>query len=503
MQEDSKFKLPFPILPSVICISIGIFFWFMPPPGDTSVMVDGKEVIIKGISVQGWRLLGIFIATILAIILKIMPIGVLSIIGIGIVAVTCVTDDNINKSMKNALSGFNNALIWLIAISVMISRGIIKTGLGRRIGFFFISLFGRRTIGIAYALVISECILAPVTPSNTARGGGIIHPIMRSISHSFGSDPENNTQSKIGRYLALVNFQTNPITSGMFITATAPNPLVVNKIAEVTGGNFHITWSQWALAMLLPSIICLLIMPLVVWKFYPPEIKDTHNAKQLAKVELGKMGKMSLKEKIMLGIFFIMLILWAGVTNLFGFSINPTAVAFIGLSLSLLCGILTWNDCLSEKSAWDTLVWFSALVMMADFLNTLGVITYVATHLEYSIKTLGLSWLWACVLLTLIYLYLHYFFASTTAHIAAMFAAFYSVGIALGAPPMLYALMLAAAGNIMMSLTHYATGTAPVIFGSGYITLGEWWKMGFIMSVVNVLIFATFGALWWKALGYF
>lgn len=498
-----KLQLTFPIIPSIICLAIGFFFWFSTPPGDAVVLINGEEKLIKGISQDGWRLLGIFIATILAIILKIMPIGALSIVAISIVAVTCVTAPTMKASMTNSLSGFHESLIWLIAVSVIISRGIIKTGLGRRVGFFFISLFGRRTLGIAYSLVISELILAPVTPSNTARGGGIIHPIMRSISQSFGSDPEHNTQNRIGRYLALVNFEANPITSGMFITATAPNPLVVNLVADVTGGNFHITWGQWAIAMLLPSLVALFLMPLVVWFFYPPEIKDTHNAKQLAKAELGKMGKMTHLEKVMLGIFGIMLLLWAGVTDLIGIKMDPTAVAFIGLSLSLLAGILTWQDCLSEKSAWDTLVWFSALVMMATFLNKLGVITYVAQHLEVSIRGLGLSWFWACLILTLIYLYLHYFFASTTAHVAAMFAAFYGTGIALGAPPMLYALMLAAAGNIMMSLTHYATGTAPVIFGSGYITIGEWWKMGFIMSIVNLIIFAIFGAIWWKVLGYY
>lgn len=502
--NENRHLLPFPILPSIICIGIGMFFWFSTPPQGAMLHIGNEAIHIKAISVEGWRLLGIFIATILAIILKIMPIGALSIIAIGIVAITSITAPGNEKvGIANALSGFNNSLIWLIGISIIISRGIIKTGLGRRVGFFFISLFGKRTLGIAYALVASEAILSPVTPSNTARGGGIIHPIMRSISHSFNSDPETNTQHKIGKYLALVNFQTNPITSTMFITATAPNPLVVNKIAEIAGKDFHLSWGAWALAMLLPSLIALIVMPLVLWIIYPPEIKDTHNAKDLAKQELEKMGNMSYQEWIMLGIFAIMLLLWAGITNLLGFKVDPTAVAFIGLSLTLVSGILTWEDCLKEKSAWDTIVWFSALVMMADFLNKLGVIHYLATYLEYGIRTLGLSWFWACLLLTLLYLYLHYFFASTTAHIAAMFAAFYSAGLALGAPPMLYALMLAAAGNLMMSLTHYATGTAPVIFGSGYATIGEWWKAGFAVSISNIIIFGIVGAFWWKILGYY
>jgi DASS family divalent anion:Na+ symporter len=54
----------------------------------------------------------------------------------------------------------------------------------------------------------------------------------------------------------------------------------------------------------------------------------------------------------------------------------------------------------------------------------------------------------------------------------------------------------------MMSLTHYGTGTAPIIFGSGYATLGEWWKTGFILSVANLLIWIVAGGLWWRFLGY-
>jgi DASS family divalent anion:Na+ symporter len=86
-------------------------------------------------------------------------------------------------------------------------------------------------------------------------------------------------------------------------------------------------------------------------------------------------------------------------------------------------------------------------------------------------------------------------------HISQLFAAFYTAGLALGAPPMLFALMMAAF-QYHDDLTHYATGTSPVVFGSGYTTLGEWWKAGFVMSVVNIIIFVVIGGLWWKVLGY-
>lgn len=197
--------------------------------------------------------------------------------------------------------------------------------------------------------------------------------------------------------------------------------------------------------------------------------------------------------------------MWAGVPeHVFGpaYKINATTAAFIGLGILLATGVINWDDVLKNKGAWDTVVWFAALVMMASFLGKLGLIKWMSISVGTSIDNMGLSWVWGALILVLIYVYSHYFFASTTAHITAMFAAFFAAGLALGAPPMLLGLTLAFSSSLMMSLTHYGTGTAPIIFGSGYVTLGEWWKAGFVMSVVNLIIWIGLGSIWWKVLGF-
>ena len=479
-------------LPAAIAVAIALLIWFVIP-------------VPEGVTPNAWHLLALFVGTIAAIIGKAMPIGALSMIAVALVAVTGVTNDKPSGAIADALSSSSNSLIWLIGVSIMISRGIIKTGLGARIGYLFIAVWGKKTIGIAYSLALSELILAPVTPSNTARGGGIIHPIMRAIAGSYDSDPEKGTQGRIGRYLALTNYHANPITSAMFITATAPNPLVVKLIADVTGAQIQLSWGTWALAMLLPGLVALAVMPLIVYMLYPPEIKSTPNAAQFARERLQQLGPITRGEMIMLGVFAILLVLWAGIPAMLlgaGWAVDATTTAFIGLSLCLVTGVLTWDDVIKEKSAWDTIVWFGALVMMATFLNKLGLITWFAKSIETGIGSLGLGWMGASALLMLAYLYAHYAFASTTAHITAMFAAFYGAGLALGAPAFPFALMMAAASNIMMTLTHYATGTSPVIFGSGYATLGEWWKTGAVMSVVLIVIWLVVGTTWWRVLGY-
>ena len=486
-------NLPRPV-PTAVAVGIALVIWFVIPVPDK-------------VSPDAWHLLALFIGTIAAIIGKAMPIGALSIVAISLVAITEVTRPGKPEgAIADALSGFSNPLIWLIAIAVMIAVALTKTGLGTRIGYYFISLLGKRTIGVAYGLVLSELVIAPVTPSNTARGGAIIHPVMRSIADVFGSSPELGTSKKIGRYLALGNYNTNPITSAMFVTATAPNPLIVELVAKATNSAIKITWGQWALAALLPGLVMLLVMPLVLYVLYPPEIKSTPNARELAQSELTKLGPMRTPEYITLGVLGLMLLMWAGVpTWLFGaaYDLNATTTAWIGLSLLLVTGVLDWEDILKAKSAWDTLIWFAALVMMATFLGKLGLVTWFAQSIQQSISALGLGWVSATAILVLVYFYSHYFFASTTAHITAMYAAFFAAGVALGAPPMMLALVLAFASSLMMSLTHYGTGTAPIIFGSGYTTLNEWWIAGAVMSVVNLTLLVVCGSIWWKFLGYF
>ncbi|HWU43484.1 MAG TPA: DASS family sodium-coupled anion symporter, partial [Bdellovibrio sp.] len=358
--------------------------------------------------------------------------------------------------------------------------------------------------GISYGLSFAELLLSPVMPSNTARGGGVMYPINRSISESMGSLPDESSRLKVGAFLTLVAYQINIITSAMFITATAPNPLVTSGIKDIA--KIDVSWSQWAIAAFVPGLLAILIIPFLLYKLYPPEIKTTPHASTFAKQKLEEMGKMKTEEWIMVGVFLLLLVIWAGIPEMISsnplFDIDATAGAFVGLAVLLFSGVLTWDDLLKEKGAWDTVTWFSSLVMMATFLNKLGIIAWFSKNVHDSISHLGLSWVMAAIIIILIYVYVHYFFASNTAHISALFASFFGVGVALGAPPLMFGLFLGFCSSLCASITHYGTGSAPVLFGSGYVSMGEWWKFGLLVSILNLIIWAIGCAAWWKILGY-
>lgn len=466
-----------------ITFAAALIIWFIPVP--------------EGVTENAWHLFAIFAATILGIILKAAPMGTMCMMAIGFTALTqVVAPGDAGKSITKALSGFGDKVIWLIGISFFIARGFIKTGLGNRIAFLFIRIFGKSSLGLAYGLGLADVCLAPAIPSNTARGGGIIYPIMKSMAISFDSVPEKpETHRKLGSYLTLNSYYMNLISSSMFLTGTASNPMC-QKFAANLG--IDITWMSWAAAGFIPGLAAFFIVPLVLYKLYPPELKKTGDAPRMAAEKLKEMGPITKNEWLMLLAFFILLALW-----IFGgsLSIDATTTAFIGLTLLLLTSVLTWEDVKSEKGAWDTIVWFAVLVMMASSLNELGFIGWFSNLIKAEIG--GMTWTVAFPVIILVYFFSHYIFASATAHVAAMYAALLSVGIAVGIPPMLLAMMLGFLGSIYGVLTHYGHGPAPVFFGSGYVDLKSWWIHGLEIGIVLLIIYMGLGGLWMKVLGYY
>jgi len=443
--------------------------------------------IPAGVKKEAWQLLAIFVATIFGLILTPLPMGAVVIIGVMMTSLTGTL------KIAQSLSGFANSTVWLIVAAFLVARGFIKTGLGRRIAYLFIRAFGRRTLGLAYSIVASELVLSPATPSNTARAGGVIFPIVRSLANTFGSEP-GETARKIGAFLMKMEFQATVITSAMFMTSMAPNPLIA-EFAKKTA-NISISWGMWALAAIVPGILSLIIVPFLIYKIFPPEIKATPQAAEMAHRELEKMGPMTRNEKLMLFVFLLILVLW--VTGEWS-KLDATVVAFVGVSIMLLTGVIKWDDVLAEKGAWDALIWFGGLVMMAGQLNTLGFMKWFATSVGGGLA--GWTWLSALIVLMLVYFYSHYGFASTTAHITAMYVPFLTVAIAAKVPPYLAVLTLAFFSALNAGITHYGTGPAPIYFNAGYLDQKTWWKLGLIVSFVNIAIWMGVGFPWWKLLG--
>ena len=442
----------------------------------------------EGIAPEGWRLFAIFLATIVGSILRPAPPSAVVLFGVCAMAAT--------KTMTPALAlkGYSDPVVWLVLCAFFISKGVMKTGLGRRIAFLFIRALGKKSLGLGYALVGTDAVLATVVPSNSARAGGIVFPIVRSLSEAYDSTP-GATRRRLGAYLMKTVYQCDVIACAMFLTGQASN-VIIAKFA-MDAAQVELTYAKWMLGGIVPGLVALLLVPYVLFRVYPPEVRETPHATEFAQAELTKIGPMVRGEKLMLAIFGFVALLWM-TPSIHG--IHYAVVALLGVCILLLAGVIEWSDLLAERQAWDTFIWYGGLVRMAEALGETGVTKRFAEVAGG--WTAGWEWTAALAILVLIYFYAHYAFASITAHATAMFTPFLVVAIAAGAPPQLAVLSLAAASNLDASLTHYGTTHAPIYFGANYVTQKEWWRLGFLVSLVTLGTWATVGVGWWKVLGW-
>jgi divalent anion:Na+ symporter, DASS family len=479
----------------LIVFALGFGVWLIPTP--------------TGITPQSWRLLAIFVATIAGVILRPIPGGAVVLMGVTAVAITGALP------VREALGGYADPIVWLVLAAFFISRAMIKTGLGRRIALLFIRAIGHHSLGLGYALISTDFLLASVIPSNAARSGGVIFPIAKSLSETYQSRPGESAR-RLGAFLMVLCYQCDVIICAMFLTGQASNVLIA-KFAQQTAG-IELTYTRWFLGAVIPGLISLTVVPLLLYRVFPPEIKRTPAAAEFARDELRKMGPMKWQEWVLLAVFAMVAALWitrglAGLIPSIGHIIPSARLIgaltylatldyaippLLGVAALLLTGILVWHDLITEQGAWAVFIWYGGLVRMAEALGETG----ITKRFAETAGRLTVGWVWwlALAVLLLIYFYAHYGFASITAHATAMYTPFLVVILAAGAPAFLTVLLLAYFSNLNASLTHYGTTPAPIWFGADYVKQRTWWWLGLLVSIPNILIWTIAGTVWWKAL---
>jgi DASS family divalent anion:Na+ symporter len=441
----------------------------------------------EGVAADSWYLLAIFAATVAGLTLQPLPGGAMVLLGVGASVILGV------QPIATALSGYGDPIVWLVLAAFFMSRGMIKTGLGRRIAFLFIRSLGGRSLGLGFALTLTEFVLASFIPSNAARSGGIIFPIAKSLATAHDSQP-GPTAGRLGTFLMIFLYQGCVVNCAIFLTGQAANALIASFAFKTAG--IEISYGRWFAGGVVPGLLSLLVVGLLVYRLSPPEVTHTPRATEIAQAELEKIGPMSGAELRMLLVFALVAALWM-TTALHG--IHYAAVALLGIGVLLVSGVIDWEDVKSERGAWDVFIWYGGLVQLAGALAGTGLPEQFAGSIAGF--TTGWPWWEALVALMLVYFYAHYGFASITAHATAMFIPFLAVMLAAGVPAGLAVLSLAYASNLMAGLTHYGTTPGPIYFGAGYVTQATWWRIGLIVSGASLAIWMTVGVAWWRFLG--
>jgi L-tartrate/succinate antiporter len=477
---------------ALVPIAVAIVLAVIPPP--------------QGLAQHAWYFFAIFAGVIVALILEPLPGAAIGLIGVVLVTIlgpyvlfgpadlAKAGFKPANASLTWALSGFSNTTVWLIFAAFMFALGYEKTGLGRRISLALVKAMGRRTLTLGYAIAFADLLLAPFTPSNTARSAGTVYPVIRNLPALYDSKPNDPSARRIGGYLMWTAIAATCVTSSMFITALAPNLLaieLVNKTAKVT-----FTWTEWFLAFAPVGILLLLAVPLLTYVLYPPQVKSGDEVPAWAAKELKSMGGLSSKEIELAALVVVALALW-----IFGGDvINATTVAIAVIAMMVIGRVVSWDDIVSNKQAWNTLVWFATLVALADGLARVGFVKWFAE--TAGAQMAGVSPTVAMLGLVAFFFFTHYLFASLTAHTTAMLPVVLAVGMGIpGMDMRTFALLLSLTLGMMGILTPYATGPSPVYYGSGYLPAKDFWRLGAIFGVIFIAALLLLGVPWMAMIG--
>jgi DASS family divalent anion:Na+ symporter len=455
---------------SYIAIALLLMFFTAPP---------------VGVDVIGWRAFIIFATTLLLVITKVYDMGVVSLIALSLLVATQTV------SLDEALMKFSYSITWLVVLAFFIAKGFVLSGLGTRIALGLSAYVGSTPLRLAYALIGAEVLMAPFIPSNTARGGGLVYPVAQSLGDNIFGKPQEGEKHyrQWNAFLLYSCFQANLISSALFLTAMAGNPIIANLASDM---GFELTWVRWFSGGCVPAFVALLLTPLILKALIRPSQPIPEGLTEHTKAAYAKLGPVSSRETIMGFTFIFLLSAWV-LGPLIG--IHPTAAALFAVSILLAAEVMSWHDLATDHHAWTTYVWLTVLFTLTTVMKDHGFVQWAANEMAKAFPPMEPKWLLAALMA--VNFYSHYFFASLTSHITTIFHPLLLIGLQMHIPlqPLVYG--LAFSTSLSGGLTHYGTGAGTIVYGAGYWNLKEWWLLGLCHSSIVLALFILLGFPLW------
>ena len=451
---------------ATLLVVVGI--WLVPVP--------------EGLTLPAWRLFALFIGAIFSVIVGALPILTASILAVSLAVLSGTL------TPAKAYAGFANPTILLIVVAFLVARAVVSCGLGASPG----PHGGQRV----RAIDARACPTASswLTASSRRRFRAIPRAAAsctRWCTRSrqpAGAKPGEGGRPRLGAFLMFSGMASLSLSSALWFTAMAGNPLGA-EIAQTFGVTIH--FGTWLLAASVPTLAAMALLPLLLYRLTSPEVSATPGAPAAARAALTALGPLGRNEKIVTGTFLGMVALWASAGSL---GLDSTAVAFLGLGILLATRVLTLGDIAKEGDVLATFIWFAVLYTLSGQLNELGFMAYLGLRFAGALG--GLPWVAVYLIVAVAYVLLHYLFVSQTAHILALFGVFMDVGVKLGVPAMPLAFLLLFASNFFSVITPQGSSANLLFVDSGYLPQKDAYRLGAIATVFCLVVYLVVGTPW-------
>ena len=447
-----------------------------------------------GVTLRGWQTLSVFAATIVGFLFRPLAMGPLVLVGLMTLLALGAFGSG-KPAVKAMLDGFADDTVWLVVAAFLLSGTVVRTGFGRRIALLLIRKLGQTTLGLGYAIAGTELLLGPIIPSSTARGGGVMAPIVNALARALGSTPESALR-RTGGYLVLCGSHSSLVASTMFFTGMAMNPQL-GKYAADELGIMNWNWTTWLVGSCVPALVSFALLPWFVFRLHRPELIRSPEAPATAADELREMGRWSARQLGLASVLAAMVAAWATESL---HAVPAAGVALLGITAIVVMKLDRWEEMLGDRTAWDSLIWLGGLVAMAHKLKEEQVVDWFARQMQGEL--VGYSGVAAAIVIALVYFFSMYGFSMLTGHIAALASVFFVVAKAAGAPPMLIVALISYFSNLCGCLTNYSTGQVVIYFGYGYVSPQKWFGVGLAMAAFHLAIWLGIGLPYWKLLGW-
>jgi len=430
-----------------------------------------------GLTEAGWHSLLVFGVCLVLWVSQLLPLSVTSLLGMALLPLVGA------MSSAGVYALFGNTAVFFILGAFILAAGIMKSGLSEHIALAVFRRFNASSRKLLLSMLLLPALMACFMPEHAV--AAVLLPIVWSIVHGLGLKPGNRYAAAI--FLAMA---WGAVIGGvMTLLGGARGPLAMAIVGEMTGKGF--SFVDWTLAAAPMVIGMLLVAAVILLKLVPHDGIDMRGASLRIEKRQLELGHMDVRAKAMSLLMLVTMMTWI----FLGDRIGLATIALVAVVAMFALRIVSWKEIQSHID-WGVVLMYGGAIAIATSLQKTGAAAWVAT----SFWPDGVTGIAILILIALFTMLLTEGISNSAA-VAIMLPIAIPMGTLSGIDPITTALAVGIVSGFAFMLP---MGTPPnaMVYGTGYIRLGDMMRFGSMLLFSALLLFALTISFWWPLWGF-